>query len=427
MAVSPRLDLRQRQTLALTPAMRISLDLLRLPTDLLTEELFREAAENPYLELLLPSAGGAYDFAVATVPDQDSLMVSLTRQIDLQKLSPDVRHCALILITELRNDGYLDTRLEEVAQNHDLPLPDLERGLMALQSCEPTGVGARTLEECLALQLREKGYSPARAQEIVARLDKFADNRSRQLEADLGCSATELKRIASDLHSLTPTPVTEEPDMATLQPPEIAVVRSLDGTLDVLEASGAIPRITLSGLPHASTESPQLRALAERATLMTRALAARATTLLRIGRHIVATQPDFFLKNAASLHPQTRAETAEALSIHISTLARALMGKALTFEGKSYALSQFFSRAVPTANGTISAYDVMGRIRRLIAAEDRTDPLADEAICTHLRKEGVDIARRTVAKYRKCMRVPSSSKRRRRTSSEGIGTRGSSR
>ena len=407
--------------------MRISLDLLRLPSDLLAEELSREATDNPYLELRLPPTGGAYDFAVATVAGHDSLMVSLATQIDQQKLSADVRHCALILITELRNDGYLDTCLEDVAQNHDLSLPDLERGLRALQSCEPTGVGARTLEECLSLQLCEKGYTPARAQEIVARLDKFGDNRLRQLEADLGCSAIELTRIASDLHSLTPTPVTEEPDLAALRPPEIAVVRSLDGKLDVTSNSGAMPQISLSDLPRASAESPELRALAERATLLTHALAARVATLLRIGRHIVAAQPNFFLKNAASLNPQTRAEAAEALGIHVSTLARALMGKALTFEGKSYALSQFFSRAVPTANGTISAYDVMGRIRRLIAAEDRTDPLADEAICTHLQKEGVDIARRTVAKYRKCMRVPSSSKRRRRTSSEGIGSRGGGR
>ncbi len=407
--------------------MRMSLGVLRLPTDLLAEELSREAGENPYLELRLPSTGGAFAYATETVADRDSLMVYLARQIDLQKLDPDVRRCALVLVTELRNDGYLDMPLEEIAQDHDLSLAGLERGLTALQSCEPTGVGARTLEECLALQLIDKGYSATDAGAIVAHLDKFADNRLHRLEAYLGCSAADLTRIANDLRSLTPTPVVEEPDNAAMCLPELAVVRDQDGMLDVVPTSGALPQITLSDLPRPSVESPELRALAERATLLTHALAARATTLLRIGRNIVAAQPDFFLENAASLRPQSRAEAAKALGIHVSTLARALMGKALTFEGKSYDLSQFYSRALPTSSGTVSAYDVMARIRRLIAAEDCTSPLADEAICAHLQKEGVDIARRTVAKYRKCMRVPSSSKRRRRTSSDGIGSRGGGR
>ena len=145
MAVGPRLELRQRQTLALTPAMRTSLGMLRLPTDLLAEELAREAAENPYLELRLPSNGGAYAYATETVAGQEGLLMSLIRQVDLQRLHPDVRHGALVLITELRSDGYLDASLEEIAHAHALPLPDLEGGLQALQACEPTGVAARTL------------------------------------------------------------------------------------------------------------------------------------------------------------------------------------------------------------------------------------------------------------------------------------------
>lgn len=423
MAVSPRLELRQRQTLALTPAMRTSLGMLRLPTDLLAEELSREAAENPYLELRLPSNGGAYEYATETVAGREGLMVSLIRQIDLQRLDPDVRRGAFVLITELRSDGYLDATLEEIAADHALPLPDLERGLKALQSCEPTGVAARTLEECLALQLIERGYAHARAAAIVARLDKFSDNRVRHLSIELGCDAAELSRIADDLRSLTPTPVIEEANTSALRPPELSVVKRADGTLDVVTTSGVLPEVELSDLPRPAGESSELRALAERARLITHALAARAATLLRIGCYIVASQPEFFLKNPASLQPQSRAATAAALGIHVSTLSRALAGKALTFEGKSLALSLFFSRALPTASGTVSAYDVMARIRRLIAAEDAAQPVADEAICTQLQKEGVDIARRTVAKYRKCMRIPSSSKRRRRTSSEAIGPR----
>ena len=307
MAVSPRLELRQRQTLALTPAMRTSLGMLRLPTDLLAEELSREAAENPYLELRLPSNGSAYEYATETVAGQEGLMMSLIRQVELQRLHPDVRRGALVLITELRSDGYLDTSLEEIAHAHALPLQYLEGGLQALQACEPTGVAARTLEECLALQLIEKGYTPARASAVVARLDKFSGSHLRQLGIELGCDAAELSRIADDLRSLTPTPVTEDTDALALCPPELAVVKRVDGTLDVVTTSGILPEIELSDLPRPAAESSELRTLAERARLVTQALAARAATLLRIGRHIVANQPDFFLKNSASLQPQSRA------------------------------------------------------------------------------------------------------------------------
>ncbi|MCX8508516.1 MAG: hypothetical protein ORN49_06515, partial [Rhodobacteraceae bacterium] len=119
MPLRQRLDLRQRQTLALTPAMRASLGLLRLPADLLIEELAREAAENPYLDLRLPTAGNAFEFAAETVAGKDSLPVALARQIDLQKLPADVRQAALLLITELRGDGYLDASLEELAAEYD--------------------------------------------------------------------------------------------------------------------------------------------------------------------------------------------------------------------------------------------------------------------------------------------------------------------
>jgi RNA polymerase sigma-54 factor len=119
-----------------------------------------------------------------------------------------------------------------------------------------------------------------------------------------------------------------------------------------------------------------------------------------------------------TIHPENQAKSAAILGIRPSNMGRALTGKALTSGGKTYALAQFFARALPTANGTASALDTQARLRRMIAAEDRRIPLADEAICAPLRNEGVDIAGRSVAKYRKCISIPSSFKRRRRNLSE---------
>ena len=134
MSVRPRIGLlqRQKQKLTLTPAMRSALSLLRMPTDQLTEEIAREVAENPFLEMGEPAQGSAFDLALSVVTGQDSLSVSLAHQIDLQKLEPETRAAAAFLISHLREDGYLDISLAELSDAHDLPLGLLESGLEAL-------------------------------------------------------------------------------------------------------------------------------------------------------------------------------------------------------------------------------------------------------------------------------------------------------
>ncbi len=424
MSVQPRLRLSQRQKLSLTPTMRGALGLLRMPTEAVIEEMAREAAVNPFLELTHPGGGSAFDVALATVAGQEGLSTSLARQIDLLRLTPAVRQAALILVTELREDGYLDLPLDELAEAHDLSPDVAARGLAALQSCEPTGVGARSLAECLGLQLADRGYPPERAALIVRHLEAFAGTPGPRLQRALGCDAAELARIARDLRSLSPAPVIPPADPHLLRPPELLVLRGPGGGLEVVPNDGVQMQVRALDPGQAASESPELQALALRARDLARALTQRARTLLRIGRHIVATQPGFFLGNPPTILPESRKEAAVRLEIHPSTLSRALAGKSLAFEGKSIALSAFFQRTLPTHDGGISAFDLMARVRALIAAEDRALPLSDEVITAHLRNEGVDIARRTVAKYRKCMRIPPSHQRRRRIGSEPRGTPG---
>jgi RNA polymerase sigma-54 factor len=420
MAASPRIGLQQRQKLTLSPAMRVSLDLLRLPTEALIEEILREGSDNPFLDVHLP-ANGALDAAQAMAAAEESLLGSVLRQIGLQRLSPAVRTAAAYLAGQLRDDGYLDGTLDEIAEESGLAPADLAAGLAAIQMCEPAGVGARSLAECLALQLAERGYARDRADAIVARLGDFAAGRTTSLMRALGMNRVEIEATARVLHTLAATPVAPETAPPAPRVAELMVTVGPDGTPHAALNPDALPQVAFAAHASAAADSAGLAECHARALRLTRGLAARAATLLRVGQHIVARQEMFFRARRQTIHPESRAAAAAALGLHPSTLGRAIAGTALAFDGQSHALCGFFSPALPSSEGPVSARDVQSRIRALISAESRTHPLADEDICTQLRKEGVDIARRTVAKYRKCMRIPSSFARRQRSPDRAPG------
>lgn len=429
MAVRPQITLSQKQRLTLSPAMRQALSVLALPAAELAERIAREIADNPFLvteEVVRGDAGGgsAYDYALATSAAGQGLTDALARQIAMQRLDPVTEAAALYLIGELREDGYLDTPLAELAEALDLPASVLHGGLEALQRCEPAGIGARSLAECLELQLVDAGIERGLARAAVLRLDDFAAERWARLSRGLGQREPMLRQIARLLRGLSASPVMPPPETAGVRIPELLVERGPQNDLTVRLLPAAMPRLTVLPADRKTLGGGELRALHDRAGWLISALFARSETLLRIGRHIVATQDGFFAGNHATLRPITRSEAAAALTMHPSTLGRALAGKALIAEDRVYPLSLFFSRALPGADGAVSAFDVQRRIRQMIAAENPDAPLADDEICTQLGNEGVDMARRTVAKYRKCMRIPSSYARRRRKAPAGAHRQG---
>ena len=422
MSLAPHIVLQQRQRLALTPSMRSALAILRMPTDQLCDEIIREAADNPFLDLTYAPRGKAHDIALATTAAVPGLSVSLVRQIDLQRLTPAVRDAAVFLVGQLRQDGYLDVTLPDLAADAGMNLTELESGLVALQRCEPTGVGARDLAECLALQLTDMGYASDLSQAVVRQLENFAEDRIARIMHSLGLSRAEVTDIARDIRSLTPTPVSIEDEVIMPRIPELLAERKGDGTLGIALNPDALPRLALTDLGGGLRDSPQMKLCLIQARSLTRGLAARSLTLLRIGRHIVDGQAGFFRNSTPTIVPESQKAAALSMNMHPSTLGRALAGKSLSFAGKTHALAQFFSHAVPSADGAISAFDIQARIRRRIKAEDCHSPLSDDAICADLNNEGVDIARRTVAKYRKCMRIPSSYNRRLRNSSDAVAS-----
>lgn len=418
MTLKPALRTSVSQRLALTPGMRQSLEMLRLTSEELSDLVGREADSNPFLicETVQPSrSASAYEIAVQTAAATPQLHDSLMTQLAQMRLTPAAARAAQLLIVELRGDGYLDTTLEDLADELSIPIAELAAGLDALQHCEPAGIGARGLAECLTLQLRDRGLEPDLAQAVVAHLGDFAEARWTRLSAKLGLPVATLEKIAETLRGLSSAPVLPDAESAATRIPDLIIERRLDDTLSVRTNPEAVPRLSLlTELAETARTGDDLRARFANAQFLIRALAARTDTLLRIGREIAALQPAFFLGDHTKLAAVSRAELAARIDMHPSTIGRAVAGKYLVADGKVIELSMFFSKAIETENGAVSAFTVQKRIAALILSEPADAPLSDDEIRAALVKEGVDISRRTVAKYRKCVRVPSSYERRRR-------------
>lgn len=420
MALRTRMDLRQTQGLALTVQMRVALSVLRMSPQELAEEIAREVMRNPFL---LQDPSPAYigqnqprDMAADLAARETSLQVSLTRQLALMGLPPRIEAAAQLLVGELREDGILDVTLDELSSELDLPTDLLETALEALQRCEPAGVGARDLPESLRLQLIDRGLSPAEAAQTVTHIRLFAAHDWNAINRHLALPRAQAEQRADLVRSLSMRPTTAAPAAPeTLARADLRLERAANGAPAItLTRERPIARLDETLVERASTEgfAPELLA---RARALLAALDQRGQTLQRIGDWLLENQPGFFSTGPAALTPLTRASLASALGLHPSTISRAVAGKTIDVDGRLWPLSVFFSAAIPAQDTEISARQVQARIHALIAAEPRERPLSDEALVQHLHAEGVDIARRTVAKYRQDLRIPSSAQRRRRT------------
>jgi RNA polymerase sigma-54 factor len=420
MTLAPRLGLTQGQRLALTPSMRKTLDMLRLSAFDVDRAIATELRENPFLVRAptgraeprsMPTPSGGDDFAATP-----QLIERLHRQIGLMHLSPEVRAMAEYLAGELRDDGYLDIPLSEIAGDIGVTPELAEAGLSALQHCDPPGVGARGLAECLALQLVEKaGIARPIADAAVARLEEFASGRLGGLAPALGVDKDTVTRIAATLPHLASQPVQEAAAPIRYLKADLVVVRDAPGTVTVTLAKRRTQRLQLDHrLVAAAGATEGAAEWRSRAEALIAALRFRAETLLRIGRHIAEVQHATFSGREDTIRPLSRRAVAEALGLHPSTVGRAVASKVIEIDGRLRPLSDFFSHAIPGTDGaTVSAHLVRRRIAAMIAAESPDAPLSDAVLCHRLNAEGVDIARRTVTKYRQWMRLPSSSGRRR--------------
>jgi len=327
------------------------------------------------------------------------------------------------LIDQLDEAGYLELPLREAAAALGLPLADVEHGLRLVQSLDPTGVGARSLAECLALQAIEADrYDPC-MKRLIDNLELVAKGAFAQLKRMCGVDDEDFADMLAELRGYDPRPgLRFGTGPAEAVTPDI-LIRASGAGWDIALNPATLPRLVVNrgyyvelrrGCPDKASRGWLGDKLAD-ANWLVKALDQRQRTILKVAAEIVRQQDGFFRRGVAELKPLTLRAVADAIAMHESTVSRVTSNKYLNCERGTFELKYFFTSGVASADGegAVSAEAVKARIRALIDAEDAKAILSDDALVDLLRASGFDLARRTVAKYREAIGLGSSVQRRR--------------
>jgi RNA polymerase sigma-54 factor len=361
----------------------------------------------------------------AFVSAERTLAEHLAEQLALAEPDPARRMIGQHLIDLVDEAGYLTGDLASVAEKLGAPEADVEAVLSLLQTFDPAGVCARNLTECLAIQLQDRNrYDPA-MQALLGRLDLLAKRDLATLRKICGVNDEDL------VDMINPKPGLAF-GSATIQAivPDVYVRQAPDGSFLVELNSDTLPRILLNQSYHARVsrtaatpaDKSYLAQQLQSATWLIRALDQRARTILKVATEIVKQQDAFFVHGVQHLRPLNLKTVADAISMHESTVSRVTANKYMATSRGIFELKYFFTSAIASADGgeAHSAEAVRHRIKLMIEAETPDNILSDDTIVEKLRESGIDIARRTVAKYREGMRIASSVQRRREKQSAAL-------
>jgi RNA polymerase sigma-54 factor len=493
MSLSLRLDLRQSQTLVMTPQLQQAIKLLQLPNLELAAYVAQELEQNPLLEPAeagddgavdgedepesdtrtaeltgrlvmdageapgssagsadegwadpqrddLPSGlaldgfaqigrGGSLDFAdpgsdlEARLSHPTSLRAHLVEQLHLDLPAGPERLIGLHLIELVEDSGYLREPLEEVAARLGCPLAAVEAVLQRLQQLEPPGVFARSLKECLALQLREANRLDPAMATLLEHLDLVVAGDLTRLARACGVGEEDLCEMIAEIKTLYPKPglaYAAEPVTAVM--PDILVHRTSDGWRVELNTA-TLPRVLINHsyyveLARQAVDKPAKASLSERlqsANWLLKALDQRARTLLKVAKAVIEHQLPFLEHGVQHLRPLLLRDIAAVTDLHESTVSRATADKHVATPRGNFPFRYFFSNALPGVAGGAdrAAEAIRQQIKAMIEREDPARVLSDDQIVAALQRAGVAIARRTVAKYREALAIPSSVQRRR--------------
>jgi len=356
--------------------------------------------------------------------EQVSLTEHVLGQLSLLTLDPVGRAVAVQLLGALDDAGYVREPLDEIAARLNCPADLVETVLLELQKLEPTGIFARSLQECLALQLKERDRLDPAMAVFLQHLDLLARHDMAQLMRVCEADEEDLAEMIQDLRQLNPKPgLAFQSEIAQTVVPDIFVRRDRDGAWMVELNTDTLPRVLVNmryfrRVARDAADREQKAWITEQlntANWLVKSLDQRANTILKVASEIVRQQDAFLAHGVQHLRPLNLKAVAEAIGMHESTVSRVTANKYLATPRGIYELKYFFTAAIQAVDGgdALSAEAVRHRIRTLIDAEAANEILSDDRIVELLRSDGVDIARRTVAKYREAMSIPSSVQRRR--------------
>lgn len=430
---------KQVQKLAMTQQLQQSIQILQFNTEELAAFVEAKALENPLIDLQVDTQYTT-DFPITSrsytnqdeennyinqIPDYHlSLFESLIDQIHLNYRDTYLRTLVLFLVEYIDVNGYLTISLEEAAEKTEASAIQMLDALTLLQQLDPAGVGARNLQECLMLQTERDDTAPNLAYILLEEeFDALVSRKWGPLAKKFGIELAEIQLIFDYIQTLSPAPgnifdATEElyirPDLT---------VRIKEDRIVVISNKASRPTLNFQENYFKRMQETDDKEVQEyikdkknEFEWLERAVNQRGDTILRVGQEIVRRQEAFFLEADRPLKPMTLKEIADALSIHESTVSRAVNGKYLETTFGVFELRSFFSTSILSSEEDgedVSTTMVKKQLQKLIDQEVKSKPLSDQKLVERLKDSGMEISRRTVAKYREALGIPSSSKRKR--------------
>lgn len=371
--------------------------------------------------------GGGFDTLAPdleeTLSERPSLRHHLNGQLSMELDDPVDRLIGSHLIDMLDEAGYISGDLQTVCDTLDCSMERVEATLAKVQQFDPTGIFARSLAECLALQLREKDRLDPCMQAFLDNLDLLGKRDLKGLAKACGTDAEDIADMTEEIKALDPKPALAF-DSIIAQPitPDVLMRPAPGGGWIIELNSDSLPKVLVnnhyytrvSGQARSKKEKQYITDQFQSANWLVKSLHQRANTILKVGSELVRQQDAFFAKGIQHLKPLVLRDIAEAIEMHESTVSRVTSNKYMATPRGIYELKYFFTPAIAaTGGGVHSAESVRHRIKALINEEEPKKILSDDKIVEILKTEGIEIARRTVAKYRESMRIPSSVQRRR--------------
>ena len=368
--------------------------------------------------------GGESSNLEAYVAEERTLRDHLVEQLSLSFADPPRRLIGQHLIDMTDEAGYLRGELDALAERLGAPMELIEETLEVMQGFEPCGVFARDLRECLTLQLKELDRCDPAMAALIDSLHLLATHDIVALKRATRVSDEDLCDMIAEVKRLNPKPGLKYGSVPTQPIVPDVLVRSLpDSSFHVELNTDTLPRVlvnqsyyaTVSKSPMRKEDKSYLVECLQTANWLVKSLDQRARTILKVAQEIVRQQDAFFTYGVRHLRPLNLKTVADAISMHESTVSRVTANKYMATNRGLFELKYFFTSAIAaTSNGDFhSSEAVRHRIREMIDAEPATDVLSDDKIVERLKGDGIDIARRTVAKYREALRIPSSVLRRR--------------
>ena len=496
MALTQRLDMRQGQSLVMTPQLQQAIKLLQMSNYELQEFVETELEKNPLLEKVdqrdneisaeplsdvapeaapLPAEGdvsktlenmdvdlgnvyadearadtqdrtqstqmdsswssvgastssGSFDrdgFNFENIlPEEITLSDYLERQMQLSIADPAQRIIGLYLIGTLNESGYLGSDTQSIAKALGCDIEMVESTLKIMQTFEPTGVFAKDLKDCLRLQLIEKDRFDPAMEALVDNLDLLAKREFPKLKKLCRVDLDDIYEMVGEIRELDPKPGLAYGDV-TVQPvvPDVIVRPAPDGTWIVELNSETLPRVlvnnkyyaTVSASAEREQDKVYISECHSEATWLVKSLEQRARTILAVSREIVRQQDAFLIEGIHALKPLNLRNVADVIEMHESTVSRVTSNKYIETPRGIFELKYFFTTAIASTNGEseYSAESIRYLIKQLTDNESVEKILSDDAIVEILTDQGIEIARRTVAKYRESLKIPSSVQRRR--------------